>query len=353
VAWPDVEPDVSRPVTVGSDVTPEEWNRFVESQTDATGYHQWNWKRVFEDGLGYRTHYLAVRDEGGLAGVLPLAEVRSPLFGRALSSLPYVNYGGVLGRSAAACDALLDRASTIARERRLQFLVLRHLKRRFPSLPARTHKVTMLLSLETGPDALWTSLDRKVRNQVRKGEKSGLDLVTGGLDLVGEFYTVFARNMRDLGTPVYGRPLFDAMLRQFPSDARIHLVTLKGQTIAGALSYVYRDTIEVPSASSLREHRALCPNHLMYWDIIRQACADGRRVFDFGRSTPGDGTYNFKEQWGAKPAPLYWEYAMLGGAAVPSDDRQGSKFHATIEVWKRLPLGVASLIGPRISRLMP
>lgn len=340
-------------VSISNDITPQEWDGFVAAHEHATGYHLWRWKAVFEEGLGHRTHYLAARDARGVSAILPLVEVRSPIFGRALSSLPYVNYGGVLGRTAAACEAVLDRASRIARDRGLDFVLLRHRRQLFPSLRSRTHKVAMLLPLKPDLEAMWNALDRKVRNQIRKGEKSGLNLVAGGVELLDDFYAVFARNMRDLGTPVYGRRLFKAILEQFPRDARLHLVRLNGQTIAGALSYAYGDTTEVPSASSLREYRTLCPNHVMYWDIIKQASAEGRRVFDFGRSTPNDGTYNFKEQWGATAEPLCWEYAMLSGRAVLSDDRSGSKFHASIEVWKRLPLGLASWAGPRIARLVP
>jgi len=159
--------------------------------------------------------------------------------------------------------------------------------------------------------------------------------------------------MRDLGTPVYGRSLFRSILTRFPTDARVHLARLGTQTIAAAFSYAYGDTIEVPSASSLREHRALCPNYLLYWSILRQAIADGRRVFDFGRSTPGDGTYHFKEQWGAIPGQLWWEYHLAPGGTVPSDDRHSRKFKATIEMWKRLPVMAASMLGPRLARCVP
>ncbi len=344
--------DLVRGLEVTTDVSAGEWDAFVRGRADATGYHLSGWRSVFENGLGHRTHYLAARAENGLEGVLPLVEVRSRLFGRALSSLPYVNYGGVLGGDGAS-SVLLDAAQDIARRNGLEYVLFRHRARVFPHLPVRTHKVTMVLPLTGDADAMWNSLDRKVRNQVRKAEKSNLTLSSGGIELLDEFYAVFARNMRDLGTPVYGRRLFAAMLESFPSAARIHIVTHDGRTIAGALSYEYGGTIEVPSASSLRESRALCPNHLMYWSIIKDACARGLGVFDFGRSTPNDGTYQFKQQWGAVEEPLAWEYAMLRDGDVPADDRHSSKFRASIEVWRRLPVGVASWAGPRLARLVP
>jgi hypothetical protein len=159
--------------------------------------------------------------------------------------------------------------------------------------------------------------------------------------------------MRDLGTPVYGRRLFAEILRQQPDAARLHIVHLNHQPVAGALSYGYGETTEVPSASSLREHRSLCPNHAMYWSIIQDAIARRRRRFDFGRSTPGDGTYLFKEQWGARPAPLHWEYQLIGDTSLPQDDRQSARYHARIEAWKKLPLPLTTVLGPRIARCVP
>jgi FemAB-related protein (PEP-CTERM system-associated) len=345
--------EASRSVIVSADVSPEQWNQFVRIRKDATGYHLWEWRNVFERALGHRCHYLVAREGSQIVGLLPLVEVRSWPFGRALSSLPYVNYGGVLAATDAARNALVAEAARLASARSLDYVVLRHRRRLCPELPARTHKVTMVLPLLLDRDAMWNALDRKVRNQIRKAEKSGLTTVVGGEELLDDFYAVFARNMRDLGTPVYSRSLFASIVSNFPRDAKLHLARLNGQTIAGAFSYAFGDTIEVPSASSLREHRALCPNHLLYWSIISDAIAEGRKVFDFGRSTPNDGTYHFKEQWGAAPEQLWWEYQLTAGARVPADDRQSAKFHAAIEAWKRLPLSVATLVGPRIARSIP
>ena len=341
------------PFTVTTDLGVDDWNRFVASHSEATGYHRAEWRTVFETGLGHRCHYLAVRSGAAVQGVLPLVEVRSRLFGRALSSLPYVNYGGILASTPRAAEALLSAANELAGKRRLQFVVLRHRRQQLPQLPARTHKVTMLLPLAPDAERMWTALDRKVRNQVRKGEKSGLETLSGGAELLDDFYGVFARNMRDLGTPVYGRRLFAEILRQFPDDARVHLVRLGSATIAAALSYAWNHVVEVPSASSLKEHRSLCPNHLMYWHIIKESIRDGRTIFDFGRSTPDDGTYHFKEQWGAAPDQLWWEYSLVGGGKLPSADRHDASYQRRIEYWKKVPLPIANLLGPRIARSSP
>ena len=330
-----------------------EWDTFVRQHPSGTGYHLWGWRAVFRDGLGHRCHYLIARRNGQPTGVLPLAEVRSRLFGRALSSLPYVNYGGILAADAATASALAMTAASVAHDRGLGYVLYRHRDRLLPGLPGRTHKVTMVLPLAATVEEMWAGLDRKVRNQVRKGEKSQVSVVSGGMELLDPFYAVFARNMRDLGTPVYGRSLFAAILTAFPEDARLHVARLGDTAIAGALSYAHGACIEVPSASSLREHRALCANHLIYWRIMEYAIATGRRLFDFGRSTPNDGTFHFKEQWGAKSEQLHWEYHLLGKTVLPADDRQSTKYRTMIDTWKRLPLPLATFIGPHIARAVP
>ena len=329
------------------------WDEFVESRPDATGYHAWRWRTIFEEGLNHRPRYLVAKRANRIVGVLPLVEIRGWLFGRALSSLPFVNYGGVLASDREAATALIEAVRPIARAARSSYVLLRHRQRVFNDLPVRTHKVTMLLQLEGNVDAMWTALDRKVRNQIRKAEKSNLELVSGGAELLDQFFNVFARNMRDLGTPVYGRRLFASILSTCGNDARLYVVRLRGEPIAVGLSYSYGSVTEVPSASSLREHRALCPNHLMYWSIVRDAIAHGRRTLDFGRSTPDDGTHQFKEQWGAVSEQLHWEYVLTGAADAPGDDRHSPKYRALIEGWKRLPISVATVMGPHIARCVP
>jgi FemAB-related protein (PEP-CTERM system-associated) len=175
----------------------------------------------------------------------------------------------------------------------------------------------------------------------------------GGPELLDEFYQIFAVNMRDLGTPVYGRAFFERVLEEFPGAARIHVVRKDAVAVAAAITVSFRGTIEVPWASSLKAYRALCPNNLLYWSIIEHAVTEGYRTLDFGRSTPNEGTYEFKRQWGAVPSPLFWEYALVSADAVPDQSPANPKFKSAIELWKRLPVPVATAIGPHIVRSIP
>ena len=327
-----------------------EWEQFVASRGDDAGYHAWGWQRVFENAFGHRAVYLIARTGEQVAGVLPLVEIKSRIFGNTLTSLPFLNYGGVIADGAAAADALVAAARDEAQARRCGHVELRHVAPQFPGLPCKSHKVSMRLPLGPG---LWEALDRKVRNQIRKAEKSGLVVERGGADLVGDFYNVFARNMRDLGTPVYSRRLFEEVLSAFPDRAQLHIVRLKDQPVAAGFTYRTAAMVQLPWASSIREYNPLCPNVLLYWDAIQYAQAGGATVFDMGRSTPNEGTFKFKAQWGAQAVPLHWEYQLLTKGALPNVSPANPKFQLAIAVWQKLPLSFTMRVGPMIVRAIP
>jgi FemAB-related protein (PEP-CTERM system-associated) len=334
-------------IAIATEAQAVEWDRFVVAHSAASGYHMWGWRDVFHNAFGHESIYLSARDGGEIVGILPLVHIDSRLFGRSLTSLPFLNYGGVVADCDEVAEALVASAGEVARQRRCPHVELRHVDRRIARLPVKQHKVAMILRLVP---AVWDSLDRKVRNQVRKAQKSGLTVDVGGLDLVDDFYAVFTRNMRDLGTPVYGRQLFEEVLRTFPERTALHVVRLEGRPVAAGLTYRTNGTVEVPWASSVRDYNSLCPNHLLYWSVIERALEQGCDTLDFGRSTPGEGTFKFKEQWGAQPVALHWEYELLDGAAVPNVSPSNPKYRLMIEAWKRLPVPVATILGPRIVR---
>src|SRR5262245_9865953 len=341
------------PVIVSTETTEAEWDAFVEGHPDATGYHLWGWRRVMERAFGHQTVYLAARRDNEIVGVLPAVMIKSRLFGRSLVSLPFLNYGGVLATDAEVARLLLDHAANVGSREGASHLELRHLVQRFADLPVKRHKVTMRLRLETSEEAAWTRLDRRIRNHIRKAQKSNLTTDTGGRELLGDFYAVFAHNMRDLGTPVYGRAFFEEVFEHFAACARVFVVRLDSTAIAAGIGYTFRDTIEIPWASSLKAYRPLCANVLLYWHAVQHAIAEGRTTFDFGRSTPGDGPFQFKQQWGAEPSPLAWEYRLFKGEHLPNQSPSNPKFKAEIAMWKRLPVQVATWLGPAIVRSIP
>lgn len=342
------------PVVVHADADAVRWNRYVAGHAGASAYHAYEWRGIVSRAFGHETRYLTAETDAGVVGVLPLVLFRSRVFGRFAVSLPFLNYGGVLADSPQAEAALIDAAIREARALGASHLELRHTRQVGPSLQPRRHKVAMVLPLETSVEAQWQALDRKLRNQVRKAEKSGLTTVHGGRDLLAGFYDVFARNMRDLGTPVYGIRWFEEILQAFPDRARICAIRSGAQTVAASflLWRVPGATIEVPWASALREFNPVCANVYLYWQMLTLAIERGFATFDFGRSTPGEGTFNFKKQWGAAPRELVWEYWTAGGA-LPDLSPKNPKFERAIRLWQRLPVGVTRVLGPHIVRNLP
>ena len=331
-----------------------EWDAFVASCPNATNYHQYGWRGIIEKSFGHATHYFVARDRSRqIRGVLPLAHMKSALFGNFLVSLPFFNYGGLLCAEDAAAEPLLDASRALLGEVGAGHAELRHFRTSREELATKLHKVTMILPLEASPEAQWKKLDPKVRNQVRKAEKSGLQAVTGGLELLDGFYQVFCRNMRDLGTPVYGKDFFSNVLEAFPETTRIISITLEGQTVASGFLSWHQDTLEVPWASSIRDFREMCPNNLLYWEAIKFAIGTGAAQFDFGRSTPGEGTFRFKKQWGAEPHQLHWNYLLSKGTALPELNPHNPKYRLAIGVWQRLPVALTRLLGPPIVRNIP
>ena len=314
-----------------------------------------NWLTVLERGLGHRPYCLEAVSGGRTCGVLPLAYVRSLLFGRFLTGLPYLNYGGPMADDDEAASALVDRAVELADALKVKNLELRNEREiDHPELtPTACSKLHMRLEMpKGGPDALWKAIPSKARNQVRKGQKSDLTVHWGGEELLGEFHAVFSTNMRDLGTPVYGKALFRETLRAFPGRAELCVVRQGRATLAGALLLHGRGVTEVPSASSLRQYNHTCANMLMYWHLLSRAAERGQRVFDFGRCSPNSPTFRFKEQWGARPTPAAWQFYLRSGSA--SDVRPDNpRFRLFIALWRRLPVRLTRLLGPGIVRGIP
>jgi FemAB-related protein (PEP-CTERM system-associated) len=312
------------------------------------------WLMVLQRGLRHTPFCLEAAEGNETRGILPLAYIHSFLFGRFLVGLPYLNYGGVLAEDDRAARALLSGAVDLADQLKVRFLELRHLRSlEHPSLNyLNSGKVHMKLPLPATAPKLWTQLSAKVRNQVRKGQKSSLTVAWGGVSLLAEFYAVFSHNMRDLGTPVYGEALFRNILRQFPHRAEFCIVRAGNQPVAAALVLHGWGVCEVPSASSLREFNPTCANMLMYWHLLERAVERGSAVFDFGRCSPDSPTFRFKKQWGALPQQAVWQYYLREGTA--SDMRPDhQRYKKLIRIWQRLPVRLTRLIGPSIVRGIP
>jgi serine/alanine adding enzyme len=312
------------------------------------------WLSVLEKGLRHTPYCLEAVEGEQTRGFLPLAYVHSWLFGRFLVSLPYLNYGGPVVDQDEVGRLLIDGAVCLADDLKVRYLELRNTwALDHPALTQRVStKMHMRLPLPATAEELWKQLNAKVRNQVRKAQKGDLTVAWGRQDLLAEFYAVFARNMRDLGTPVYGKRLFRTILEAFPDRAEICVVRAGARPVAGALLLHGWSVTEVPSASSLRQYNHTNANMLMYWHLLERAVGRGQDIFDFGRSSEGSNTYRFKKQWGAAPSPAEWQYHLRTGD-VKDMRPDNPKYGLLIRLWRWLPVSVTRWVGPRIVRGIP
>ena len=329
------------------------WDAFVHAHPAASIYHLSAWRHLVADVFGHGSHYLLARDEGGaIVGVLPMVRVRG-LFGDYIVSLPYFTYGGPLGASEAVEQALMHEAGALAGRLGTSHVEFRGFAIREPAWPTRTDKVTMHRPLAADEDGLWKSLSKERRRQVKKAQDGKGEVLVGGAELLDDFYAVFARNMRDLGTPVYARGFFAAMLARFPEATRIVAVRREGRAAGAAFLVGFRDRIEVPWVSTVREMNVHFVNTRLYWEQLRYAVAAGYRTFDFGRSSLDAGTFQFKRQWGAEPVQLYWQYWLAPGRGMPGLTPTSPKFRLAVRAWQHLPLTLANRLGPRLVKDLP
>lgn len=341
-------------VQVGADSEGTAWDRYVLDHPMACGYHLMAWRRVIEDAFGHRTFYLMVKDEHAeVRGVLPLVFVTSRFFGRFLVSMPFLNYGGVLADSLDAQSALLQVAVALSEELKASHIELRQQQELDLKWTTKQHKVSMRLELPRKFELIWNRFPSKIRTKIRRAQKEGMIVRVGGMEILEDFYCVFSRNMRDLGTPVYGQKFFESILKTFSKEARILAVYWKDQPLAAGFLYGFRNVLEIPWSSGNRRYHSLKTNMLLYSSVLEYGCREGFGVVDFGRSTPGSGTYSFKEQWGARPVQLHWYYWLKHGVQLPELNPQNPKYRIAIKMWQKLPIFLTKLVGPHVVKSIP
>lgn len=325
------------------------WDKFVLSNAQSTFFHRAAWQGILERIYGHSTHYLFAEQVGTIVGILPLAEVKSLLFGHSVVSLPFAAYAGVVATSEDVAVALENEADRISRELGAQHLELRQLSRQHADWPRQTLYVTFRKLLLPDDEANMQAIPRKQRAMVRKGIKNGLVAeIDEGVD---RFFPLFASNVHRHGTPAMPKRYFAELRRVFGSDCSVLTVTSsKGRPLSSVLSFCFRDEILPYYAGDDVAARDLAANDFKYWELMRHASARGIRLFDYGRSKLGTGPYSFKRNWGFEPQALHYEYRLYGRNSVPSNNPSNPKYRLMIEAWRRLPVPVANWLGPRIVR---
>jgi serine/alanine adding enzyme len=311
--------------------------------------HAPEWYAVIRRAYGHDPLYYTAEDETGGRGMLPAFVVRRPMFGTVVTSMPFLDGGGPCASSPVLAGRLIECLISQAARLGARAVEVRCTGRLPIAVDPAMHKVTLGLDLDRDPDRLWCRLDRDVRNKVRRAERWGLSIESGGAENLTDFYDVLANRMRDLGSPVHDIAFLRAAAEEFGDRARIVLVRLGRTTVGGLMALACKDTLVVPWSACLKEYFRLRPNMLLYWETIRFACAEGFGRFDFGRSTVQSGTYHFKRQWGAREEPLLWYTIPIGTRASPAVPGAAQTL---TKVWQRLPLALTRRLGPPIRKYL-
>lgn len=331
--------------------TDREWDHAAQRFEGWTPFHLAGWTQAIRRVHGHDPLRLAAWSDGIVRGVLPLVPVTSPVFGRYLVSVPYGNFGGPLGDDA-AMEPLAAAAVRAAQDMRASLLELRADRPLPLSLPVSNRKITVMLDLAATPEAQLKAFDAKVRSQARRAEKDGVTFAFGAQE-VDAFFDVFAHHMRDLGTPTQPRAFFRALVESLAPYVWVGVARLGDVPVAGGFGFRWGDTFEITWAASLRAYNKVSPNMGLYWAFLRRCIEDGARTFNFGRCTPGGGTHRFKRQWGGRDVPLPWYQHTRDGGAAHTPSPSDGKYSWGPELWKRLPVPLATAMGPRLVRYIP
>ncbi len=333
------------------------WDAFVQGSASGTFCHLTGWGQVIERVWKHPPHHLIAEDGGTIKGVLPLFHVKSRVFGSMLISTPNGVYGGIVADEPEARRVLLDEAKKLAATLQVDFLELRNAFTTEEDNDTELHRKDLYFAFEhpimPDDDALMKSFPRDVRTMIRKGGKNDLTSQLGREELLDEFYEVYATSVHNLGTPVFPKRLFAEFLREFPKHSDILLIRQGDKVAGGVLSFYFRDTVMPYYGGAYVEFYRAGINNFMYWELMRSAATRGFTRFDFGRSKTGTGAYEFKRGWGMQMNALPYQFYLVRAQEMPNLNPTNPKFELMINAWKRLPLGVTKVLGPRIVKYLP
>ena len=325
------------------------WEAFVERCPSATFFHRIGWREILEEEFRHRTHYLVAERGVDIVGVLPLAQVQSRIFGHALTSLPFAVYGGPAADDAEAARSLVDAAESLGRDLGVEHVEMRHRMPFRDDWARQDLYVTYRKAILPDVEANMLAIPRKQRAMVRKAIGRGL---AGEIDAdTRRFFALYADNVHRHGTPAMSARYFERLRAVFGDATEVlTIVDAKCRPVSGVLSFYFRDEILPYYAGDTLEARDLAANDFKYWDLMRRACERGLRVFDYGRSKRGTGSFDFKKNWGFEASPLAYEYKLLRRDSLPQNNPSNPRYAAFIALWRRLPIGLANRLGPLIVR---
>ena len=323
------------------------WDEFVTSCPTATFFHRVGWRRILHAVFGLRPYYYLAERDGQIVGVLPLFYQRSLLFGRGLISTPFCVEGGPATSEVESDRALVEEAIRLQEKLRAPYIELRSRTAHHAGWQTQSELyATFSGPISTDEKTNLLAVPRKQRAVIRKTLESGL---TSEVDEdVNQLYAIYSESVRNLGTPMFPKSYFLRLKEEFGRDCDIVVVKDRGSAVSAVLNFYFRETVLPYYGGGTIAARRSGANDFLYWEVIRRAAERGYKQFDFGRSKRGTGAFAFKKNWGFEPRWLCYEYHVAAGRSLPNKNPLNPKYSLPIEIWKRLPLPIANLLGPFI-----
>lgn len=333
------------------------WESYVAGQNSDYPYHTLAARDLIAKTFRHHSQYLMALRDGRVVGALPLFEMRSVVFGRLLVSLPFVTDGGVIADDSDAALKLLIAAQELGERLNVDRVEIRGACKGVEAGPPenwtiRRHKAKLAVDTRRPSDDIFSNLSSRLRGKIRKAERLGATFSVGGSELLNDFYAVFAKNMLNLGTPVYPLSLFENFLAAFADRATVMLVRHQGTAAAGAIGMRAGDSLELPWICSDYDFSRQNTNEFLYWRAICQAADEGLASLELGRSTIDSGPYRFKMHWKPTIEQLEWYLKPIRTTEIKTD-ADSSRYQAARSIWRKLPLKLANFIGPRVIRYVP
>ena len=337
---------VDRSIVFSQECPP--WEEFHQKFPDVTIFHSPRWGHVMRRAYDNEAIYVTALRGRQVVGTLTLVLQHSAILGSRLCSIPYFDTSGIVADTKEIARQLVEAARQLADRHGAKWAELRQVQPLELAMPVSARKVTFQMPLPHRSEALWESLRAKIRNRIRKAQRQGLLVYQGRHEMLDFFYDVYARNMRDLGSPPHSRRFLELTMEEFYEHVRIFVVCCKKEPLAAGFTLMDRHTMHVPWAGSDWRRSETCANMLLYWSMMSNACDHRLQRFDFGRCTVGSGTYDFKHQWGGQEQPLYWHYVLGKGRQLPDPAEDNALFQRAARYWRRLPVAVSTVMGPRL-----
>lgn len=329
------------------------WDQYLLEHQQGNFYQSFDWKQVNENNFKHECIFLVAEQENKFVGVFPIVFIKSKIFGKIMTSMPFVNFGGPCSDSPEVEAAFVNELKKITKENNADYLEIRTLHSVSDQLPSSLHKVSMTLDLNADPDVIWNAFKSKHRTNIRRTYKNNIHVKQGRHELLDDYYTLLSKSWKNLGTPIYKKLYFENILNTFPDSTKIFVAYIDEKPIATAFNGYYKGVVEGMWAGTLPEFRSLQPNYVLYWEMIKDSCETGYQYFHLGRSTSDTGAEVFKKKWNAYPKQLYWQYILNNQNDIPQLNTNNSKFKLAIKVWRKLPLSITTVIGPLIAKSIP